>query len=290
MLLSVLKIFRWEKYPGYTIQENIAWLNYSGNTCSHKEFRGMAKAKKTAIIAPLGMSPPIVTMGMETVNFKVSDLTIIATNNPVVLAGLDLIQVAMSIRAPKVKIHIEILPFDDVTTTHENLQFMESAIRLIKQARLELKCDRILLNIAGGRKNMCITLTMIGQLMNVDSVFHIGNRNVTLFNQNLERLRDDIKRINAAPSLDEKRAIYREKEPQFNHLLFPPKSEYNLLRIPTFPVDQETVQKLLVELKGDPESLSLNDKVILERHGILEKGRTHYYLSDYGQKFLDAFI
>lgn len=250
----------------------------------------MAKSKKTAIIAPLGMSPPVVTMGLDTVNFKVSDLTIIATNHPVVLAGLDLIRVGMSIRAPKVKIHTEILPFDDVTTTHENLDFMESAIKLIKQARRDFKCDRVLLNIAGGRKNMCITLTMIGQLMNVDSVFHIGNRNVTLFNQNLERLRDEIKRINAAPTFEEKQAIYRDNEAQFNHLLFPPKSEYNLLRIPTFPVDQETVQKLLVDLKGDPESLSLSDKVTLERHGILEKGRAHYYLSDYGRKFLDAFI
>jgi len=251
---------------------------------------------KTAVIAPLGMSPPIVTAGMDASEFKVKHLIIIATNHPVVLAGLDLIRVGMSIRAPKVKIHAEILPFDDVTTTGENLVFMETAIRIIREARTKLKCDRILLDVAGGRKNMCITLTMIGQLMNVDGVFHIGNRDISLLNTNLEILRGDIERIYKAETLEEKQAIYRQKENQFNHLLFPPKSGYDIIRVPTFPVDQSAVERLLVELKGDIRGevkiLPLSDKVTLERHGILEKGKTrnHYYVSEYGQKFLDAFI
>ncbi len=251
---------------------------------------------KTAIIAPLGMSPPIVTAGMDAAEFKVKHLTIVATKHPVVLAGLDLIEVAMSVKAPKVKIHAEILPFDDVTTTQENLFFMETSIRLIREARVKHHCERVLLDVAGGRKNMCITLTMIGQLMNVDSVFHIGNPNINLLNTHLEQLRKDIDRIHTAGTLEEKQAIYREKENQFNHLLFPPKSEYDVIRVPTFPVDQSAVQRLLVELKGDRKSevigLPLGDKVILERHGILDKGKSqkHYYVSDYGQKFLDAFI
>ena len=240
------------------------------------------------------MSPPIVTAGMDATHFKVAHLVIIATSHPVVLAGLDLIKVGMHVRAPKVKIHAEILPFDDVTTTKDNLTFMENAIRIIREARVERRCNRILLNVAGGRKNMCITLTMIGQLMNVDSVFHIGNRDISLLNKNLELLRGDIDRIYNAGTLEEKTAIYMEKESQFNHVLFPPKSGYEIIRVPTFPVDQSSVQRLLIELKGDVKreikSLPVSDKVILERHGILEKGRNHYYVSDYGQKFLDAFI
>jgi CRISPR-associated protein Csx14 len=249
---------------------------------------------KTAVIAPLGMSPPIITAGMDAASFKVNHLIIIATSHPVVLAGLDLIRVGMSVRAPKVKIHAEILPFDDVTTTHENLAFMEGSIRIIRQARVDRGCDRVLLNIAGGRKNMCITLTMIGQLMNVDGVFHIGNRNINLLNENLERLREDITRIHKAESMEEKQAIYKDKESLFNHMLFPPKSEYEIIRVPTFPVDQSTVQRLLVELKGnlkeEIKNLPLSDMVLLERHGILERAKTHYYITDYGRTFLDAFI
>lgn len=251
---------------------------------------------KTAVIVPLGMSPPIVTAGMDASEFRVNHLIMIATRHPVVLAGLDLIEVAMSVKAPKVTIHTEILSKDDVTTTEENFAFMETAIRIIRKARVDLGCNRVLLNVAGGRKNMCITLAMIGQLMNVDGVFHIGNPHITLFNEGLERLRRDIDRIHAAGNLEEKQAIYREKQEAFDHVLFPARSEYDIIRVPTFPVDQSAVQRLLVELKGDVKGevidLPLSDKVILERHGILEKGKSkkHYYVTGYGQKFLDAFI
>ena len=180
----------------------------------------MPKKQKTAIIAPLGLSPPVITAGTNPPGFRVSDLVIIATKDPAVLAGLDLIRVGMSIRAPKVQIREEILPFDDVTTTEENLTFMERVTKIIREERVDAGCDRILLNVAGGRKNMCITLALIGQLMNADGIFHIGNRSISLFNQNLERLRDDIGRIYAAKSFDGKQAIYREKEKEFNHLLF----------------------------------------------------------------------
>ncbi len=251
---------------------------------------------KTAMIVPLGMSPPIVTAGMDASDFKVTHLIMIATKHPVVLAGLDLINVALSVRSPKIKIHAEILPYEDVTKTTENFAFMETSIRLIREARVKQGCDRVLLNVAGGRKNMCITLTMIGQLMNVDGVFHIGNPQFNLLNQGLERLRGDIDQMHAAETLEEKQAIYKAKKKQFDHVLFPPRSDYEIIRVPTFPVDQSTVQRLLVELKGDIKgeviNLTLGDKAILERHGILEKGKTrnHYYVSEYGQKFLDAFI
>ncbi len=250
----------------------------------------MPKKQKTAIIAPLGLSPPVITAGTDSAGFRVSDLVIIATKDPAVLAGLDLIRVGMSIRAPKVQIREEILPFDDVTTTEENLTFMERVTKIIREERVDAGCDRILLNVAGGRKNMCITLALIGQLMNADGIFHIGNRSISLFNQNLERLRDDIGRIYAAKSFDGKQAIYREKEKEFNHLLFPPKNEYDLVKLPTFPVDQDYVSSLLIALRENPGALSRSEKVILERHGILEKGKSHYYISDYGQRFLDVFI
>lgn len=245
---------------------------------------------KTAIIAPLGLSPPVITAGTDSAGFRISDLVIIATQDSAVLAGLGLIRVGMSIKAPKVRIHAEILPFDDVMTTEQNLVFMDRVVGLIKRERTEHHCKRVLLNVAGGRKNTCITLALVGQLMNVDGVFHIVNKDIRMFNQNLERLRSDIKRISDAPTLKDQQAIYRKKEDQFNRLLYPPKSEYELVRLPTFPVDQSYVQKLIIDLKGDIGSLSRTEKVILEQHGILEKGRSHYYLSDYGQKFLDAFI
>ncbi|MDD1703025.1 MAG: CRISPR-associated protein Csx14 [Methanoregula sp.] len=251
---------------------------------------------KTAVIVPLGMSPPVVTAGMDAADFKISHLIMIATRHPAVQAGRELIGIALSVRAPKIRIYTEVLSKDDITTPQENFEFMETAIRLIRMARVDYGCDRVLLNVAGGRKNACITLAMIGQLMNVDGVYHISNPNIGLFNEGLERLRRDIDRIHEAKTLEEKQEIYREKKEQFDHVLFPPRSEYQIIRVPTFPVDQSSVQRLLVELRGDVKgeviNLPLSDKAILERHGILEKGKSkkHYYVTEYGQKFLDAFI
>lgn len=245
---------------------------------------------KTAVIAPLGLSPPVITAGTNSAGFRISDLVIIATKDPAVLAGLELIKIGMSIKAPKIKIHAEILPYNDIMTTEQNLAFMECIVRLIKQERVQQRCDRILLNVAGGRKNMCITMALIGQLMNADGVFHIVNKEISLFNQNLERLRSDIRRISAAETLDEKQAIYREKEKQFNAVLYPPKSKYQIVKVPTFPVDQTYVQNLILNLREDMERIAPNDRRLLERHGILEKGKGHYYISDYGRQFLDAFI
>ncbi|OPY38401.1 MAG: CRISPR-associated protein (Cas_NE0113) [Methanoregula sp. PtaU1.Bin051] len=250
----------------------------------------MKNVQKTALVAPLGLSPPIVTAGTDSAGSGISDLTIIATNHPGVLAGLDFIRVAMSIRKPRMKIHPEYLSYKDITTTEDNLAFMKCAIRVIREARDKQGCDRVVLNVAGARKNMSITLALIGQLMNVDGIFHIGNRGIELFNYNLEHIRSDIDRIHQAKTFREKQKIYREKKDLFNHVLFPPKSEYDLVRVPTFPVDQSYVKDLIVRIKEDPDALPLSEKIILERHMILEKGRTHYYLSDYGAGFLDAFI
>ncbi len=246
---------------------------------------------KTAVIAPLGLSPPVVTAGTDSAQIPVNDLVIIATQDPHVLAGLELIRVAMSINTPEVYVHSEVLPFDDVTTIEENFLLMERAKQIILRERAEHRCERVLLNVAGGRKNMCITLALIGQLMNVDGVFHIVNKNIRMFNQNLERLRSDIRRIANAATWEEKCAIYREKEDQFNHLLYPSRTEYQVVRLPTFPVDRISMGDLIHALANeDINSLPLNMRVILERHGILEQGKSHYYLSDYGRRFIDAFL
>jgi len=246
---------------------------------------------KTAVIAPLGLSPPIVTAGMDSAGVPVSDLVILATENPQVLEGLDLIFVAMSIRLPNVHIHPEILPFDDVNTLEDNFRLMERVRSIIQREREEMGCERILMNIAGGRKTMSITMTLLGQLMDVDSIFHIANKNIALINPALELLRKDITDLHKAETLEKKQEIYLKQEERFNHLLFPPRSDYEIIRMPTFPVDKNYLQRMIRPLREEKiESLPLDDLKKLERHGILEKGKSHYYLTDYGRRLMDVFI
>lgn len=245
---------------------------------------------KTAVIAPLGMSPPVVTAFVDGIGERVTDLVVMFTDNDEVKAGLELIKIGMGLKYPKTRVHEVLIPFEDIQTTEENLRFMSIAARVIREEREKYGCERILLNVAGGRKNMCITLSLLGQLMGVDGVFHVVSKEVSVVNQQLESLREDIRKIYSAKSKDEKIKIYNEKERYFNSLLFPVKSEYEILRIPTLPYPKSYLMKIITAVHSDIDTLSSNEKILLERHGILERAGKRYFLSEYGRKFVKAFL
>lgn len=246
---------------------------------------------KTSVISPLGLSPPVITAFIEGIAEPISDVVVLTTDNEEVRKGYELVRIGLKIKYPRIRIHEIGLPFDDVYTTEQNLQFMGIAARTIKEEREVHKCDRVFLNIAGGRKNMCITLSLLGQLMGVDGVFHVVTKDVAIINQMLESLREDIRRIYEAKNDEEKVKIYREKERYFNSLLFPAKSEYEIIRIPTLPYPTNYFVKLVTAIhSSNLDMLSAEEKELLYRHGILEKIDHRYAVSDYGKKLADVLI
>jgi CRISPR-associated protein Csx14 len=245
---------------------------------------------KTAVIAPLGLSPPVITSFIVGIGEKISDLVLLTTENKEVKAGFELIRIGMSIRFPQIRIHEVVIPFEDVSTTEENLRFMSICSRVIRDEREKYGCKRILLNVAGGRKNMCITLSLLGQLMAVDGVYHVISREVRVVNQLLESLREDISRLYSARNDEEKVEIYKEKEKYFNSLLFPHLSDFEIVRIPTLPYPPEYLQRILVNLLKNIEAFSLEERLMLEKHGILERLGGRFILSEYGKKFVDVLL
>ncbi len=245
---------------------------------------------KTAVIAPLGLSPPVITTFIEGIGEKVSDLVVLTTENEDVKAGYELIRIGMEQKYPKVRVHEITLPFEDVNTTEENLRFMSICAKVIREEREFYKCNKILLNIAGGRKNMCITLSLLGQLMAVDGVYHVVSKDVQIVNQLLENLREQIRKIYRADSEEEKLKLYKERERHFNSLLFPDRKEYEIIRIPTLPYPREYLARLITALMQNPESLSVEEKRMLEAHGILEKFGNNFRMTDYGKRFMDVLI
>jgi len=243
---------------------------------------------KTAVIAPLGLSPPVVTAFVEGIGEKVSDLVVLTTENEDVKAGYELIRIGMKIKYPKTRLHEEVLPFEDVNTTEDNLKFMSICAQIIKEERDKFGCERILLNVAGGRKNMCITLSLLGQIMAVDGVFHVVSREVKVVNQLLESLREDIRRIYKAEGEEEKIRIYKEKERYFNSLLFPDRRDYEIIRIPTLPYPRDYLARIVANVLQSIDSLSTEEKKVLEAHGILERVGSKFYLTDYGRKFMEV--
>ncbi|MCA1917059.1 CRISPR-associated protein Csx14 [Methanospirillum hungatei] len=245
---------------------------------------------KTAIIAPIGTSPPVITVGVDAIDELVTDLVLLATQDELVLAGCDVVKLGLKSRYPRIRVHIEFLPFDDISSDDENLTFMAIAARVIKNERERYGCGRILLNVAGGRKNMCITLALLGQLLNVDGVYHIVNHEVKLFNQHLERMRPTMMRLYRAEKEEEKIKIYEENKEMLEYILFPPKKDYELIRIPTLPYPVSYIGTLLSRVVFDPYMLNEEDCSLLLHHGILERQGNNLYISDYGAKFLDVLV
>ena len=237
-----------------------------------------------AVIAPLGMSPPVVTSFVDYLG-GVKDLVIVTTTDERVKQGYELIRVAMKLRYGRTRIHKLEIPFNDVTTEEENFEFMRIAGRAIRSQKEKFGSDIVYLNVAGGRKNMCITLSILGQFLNVDGIFHVVSPDIKIVNEMLENLRPDIERIYRAESEEEKLSIYKEKEKYFNALMFP--KDYEVVRIPTIPIPEDYVRKIIQALyKGDLESLTPSERELLARHGLIEGGK----VSEFGKKFAEALV
>ena len=243
---------------------------------------------RTAVISPLGMSPPVVTAFVDYLG-GVKDLVVITTANKRVKEGFELIRVAMKIRYPKTRIHEVELPFEDVMNEEQNFEFMRIAGRVIKKQKEKYGSDVVYLNVAGGRKNMCITLSILGQFLNVDGIFHVVSPDIKVVNEALENLRADIERIYLAETEEEKIIIYKEKERYFDSLLFP--EDYEVVRIPTIPIPQDYIRRLVDILFNEKlDSLTYSEKEMLLRHGLIERVGNKLKVTDFGRKFAEVLV
>jgi len=241
----------------------------------------------TAVIAPLGMSPPVITAFVKAFE-GIRDVVVLTTKQEEVRHGFELVRVAMKMRYPQVRVHERVLPFEDVMTTDENFHFMGIAARIIKTQRKKYGSKRIYLNVSGGRKNMGITLSLLGQLMGVDGIFHVLTRDVRIVNIQLERLRKEIEELYRAESEEEKIEIYRKNEEEFNSLMFP---DAEIVRIPTIPFPKYYVERVVRALYlNELEELTEYEKEGLLMHGLLEKYGTRFVVSDFGRKLADVII
>ncbi|HWQ65387.1 MAG TPA: CRISPR-associated protein Csx14 [Methanospirillum sp.] len=245
---------------------------------------------KTAVIAPIGMSPPVITEFIDGIGEPVSDLVLLATNNFQVLAGVNLVRAALARRYQWLRIHVELLPFDDIATSEQNHTFMKQAVRVFHEERERFHCDTIYLNVAGGRKNMCITLTLVGQLLGADGVFHVVNRNVDVINQRLEMMRRDISTFTDLSDLQAAELAYAEKSDQFDQLLFPDRQSYEIIRIPTLPYPMDYLGYLVSGMKEMGAGLTGEDKDLLVKHGMIERAGTSCDLTRQGEAFLEVLF
>jgi CRISPR-associated protein Csx14 len=243
---------------------------------------------KIAVIAPIGMSPPAISTLIDGIGVPVSDCILLATENPSVQASARFLTAGLQRRFPWMRVHNESLPFDDVGTEEETFAFITRTARIFRQERETYNCDQIYLSIAGGRKNMCVSISLLGQILQADGVFHVINTGIGVVNTMLEQLRRNIEEF-ADADPDECARLYEQNLAEYDRLLFPPRDTYEVIRIPTLPYPPDYLHYLIRGLAGG-DAIEAGDRDLLVRHGLIEPGRSSVVLTLYGERFLAAFL
>nr|MDO8098756.1 CRISPR-associated protein Csx14 [Candidatus Njordarchaeota archaeon] len=207
---------------------------------------------KTVIVVPMGTSPPVVTEFIQYVekvlNERVSDLTMIATREPLVGEGVELVKTALKARYPHIHVHVAELPFTDITSEEESLKFMQISAQILRSQRETHGADILYLCVAGGRKDMCITLSLVAQYSEVNGVFHVIVPDVKTMNIELERVRHNITELTKSQDKD---GYYEQYKEVFDEIMFPPLSEYTAIRIPVLPYPRTLMNDVIRLLTGD---------------------------------------
>jgi CRISPR-associated Csx14 family protein len=200
---------------------------------------------KNSLIAVLGLSPPVITefvkYMVEGEGLRVTDLTVVFTEEKRVLNGLRLVEAALKDRYPRIRFHEWRLPFEDVTSVEETYAFMELIGRVLYRQRAVHKVDSVHLCLAGGRKDMGITAALLAQYYGVNGVYHVVMPDVQVFNAELERRRVDIEKLASSESPLE---YYRQHIDLFEPIMFPSLDRYVVIKIPLIPYPNNVLRKV----------------------------------------------
>jgi CRISPR-associated protein Csx14 len=249
---------------------------------------------KISIIAPLRTSPPVVTEFLQYVQEamfeRVTDLTLIATKEPTVLSGIELIKAAVHRRYPQVHIHVVELPFTDITSDKDHLEFMKICAKILREQHELHQADKIYLCVAGGRKDMCITMAILGQYFGVNGIFHVIMPDVKAFSMDLEMMRHE---INELADTEDKDAYYLEKAEKFDSLMYPFLGSYSVIRIPMLPMPQNIIKEVFKILKAkklprDEVNMPPNFLRALEAANLVRVTRNFVYTEGIGYDILNV--
>ena len=246
---------------------------------------------KTALIAPVGTSAPVVTEmvmylhGLE--GHYLTDVVILPTRDEYVRAHAVLAKEAIKHRYPGIRVHTHQLPFRDIKSTRDTVEFMRRAAAIIKEEREVHKCERVYLSIAGGRKDVCTSLAIVGQLVGVDGVFHVIHPDVVSFNINLERIKDKILELyRAAP--EQRDEVYRANAELFEGIMFPRMESLRYVQIPCIPYPREYLGRVVTLLLSsstpiEKAGIPMDELKRLERAGIVRVLKDRVVPTEFGE-------
>lgn len=250
---------------------------------------------KTAAICTMGLSPPVVTEFVqylvEAEKVRLTDLTLLATEEEFVRAGVELVRVALRDRYPRVHLHTRWLRSEDISTKEELHSFIKTAASVFKELEVKHRPQAVYLCVAGGRKEMGIVLTMLSQVFGANLLVHLIVKDIKAFNIELERAKHHITQLASA---QDKEGFYREHKELFDPLMYPPLHSYNTVPIPILPYPRRVLREVL-RLLGTRGPMSRErvrlDEDTLKRlglSGLVRVGRERVYVTEEGRALWEA--
>jgi len=255
---------------------------------------------KAALITPVGMTPSVVTemiMHLDKMEgIYLTDVCLIHTINPNVKHIVNFIKGVINSKYPRIRVHNISLPFEDIKSDEDNLQFMKTLKETIEYER-SMDVKRIYLSVSGGRKDMSASSLVVASLSWVDSVFHVIHSDVEVYNIHIEKIRDEISRIGMS---DNAKEAYEEfmktssKSEDMEMAIFPSMDMLTYVEIPFLPYPPSVLCELqrlssmgymyVSEINIDSETLA-----ILSKQGfVLIKDET-IYVAEKGERILNVF-
>lgn len=240
---------------------------------------------RVGILATMGASPPVISElvdYLERTGVNVSKLVLLSTRE--VLSNSWFAGAAVRSRYKDVYVDVVRLGMDDVDSEEKMYKFMEDVIDAFNR----LRDYRIYLNVAGGRKEMGIILTIFGSLVGVSGIYHVITKDVKIWNVKLERLRDEIEVFGDDIPFEEKVNLYLGKRDVYDEVMFPPPSEYNVLSIPIIPYPRgvlESIKKILnVKTVSGVQAYDYDLLTKLEAANLVQVSKTKIRPTQYGVK------
>lgn len=201
--------------------------------------------KKVAMIGALGQSPAVMTeLARYLIPDGLTDVIMLPTREDEVVAGARLVEAALKVHHPRLRVHIHFLPFSDVLSEEDNLTLMEAIARAICRERFDYNVDEIYLNAAGGRKVATVSMALMGALFGITAVYHVIHRDIKRYNILQEQLMDVIMKFKDAVDMDERVELYERHREDLDELLYPSGEGLSFIRIPVVPYDVEEINLL----------------------------------------------
>lgn len=201
---------------------------------------------ETSLIAPLGLTPPVVTEFIQYLDLIESSLPdnvfLMITEDKEVIEGAELVRTAVSIKYPRCNVIVIKLPFFDLDKQDKVWEFTRLAGNLLVQQRSNYRAKKVYVLISGGRKTMGVYLAMLCQIFPVTGVYHVVAKDVKIANERLEALRGMISRLS---EISDRKKFYLANREDFDLIMWPALTEYSVVKLPVIPYPPELIKSLV---------------------------------------------